>query len=153
MRIGSFEGDSTSETQNMIHQLAWCVLLSHRVPSIKLNKSHLLCCRLTSQLYFGVQIIKKRVLFVGGACSSLSCLFMRGSVYCSTFMFNYCTLLLFSSVCDTGPSITRVGGLWYGAVPSAPYGHDVHSSTCTVCTWRSQFNVHRVDMTFHGCKT
>lgn len=120
--ISSFKGDLRSENKKMIHQLACCVLLSPCVPSIKLSRSHLLCCWLTSQLFFGVQInLKKRVFFVS-MFFTISCHFMRYSVRRSTSMFNYCALILFPSVCNTGPSVTGVGGLWYGTV---------HSATCT----------------------
>lgn len=60
-------------------------------------------------------------------CSSQSPATLKLNVQHSTSMFNYCALILFPSVCNTGPSVTGVGGLWYGTV---------HSATCTAWTWR-----------------
>lgn len=109
----------------MIHQLACCVLLSQCVPSIKPSRSNLLCCRVTSQLFFGVQINKKRSAFCQYVLHNL---LPFCEVQCSTFNFNV-QLLYHCIISNTGPSVTGVGGLWYGTVrltvQRAPRGHDV----------------------------
>lgn len=112
--------DSRSETKKMIHQLACCVLLSQCVPSIKLSRSYLLCWR---HSFFWCANKTKRSAFCQYVLHNLLPFYQ---VECSTFNFNV-QLLYYCIISNTGPSVTGVGGLWYGTV---------HSATCTAWTWR-----------------